>query len=203
MTLKEKIIATAYTGVLFINGDELGKFYEYVDSKTDGGALDIKWASKEWTEYVRKQCKDDFLAMLKGKYSEDVDFAELYGVKPGEKDFSGAIERSLEQGPLHLSKEAVETMLGSKHKESELRNKTVGGWHLQDVDDICDAVTGWTLHKFVCQMYDGTIHEWNGINDVTCDGLVVTHLDCADEDYNDLNEIFKWTEIPRTEEFNY
>lgn len=74
MTLKEKIIATAYTGVMFINGDDLGKFYEYVDSKTDGVALDIKWASKEWVDYVREQCKDDFLAMLRGKYAEDNDY---------------------------------------------------------------------------------------------------------------------------------
>lgn len=200
MTLKEKIIATAYTGVMFINGDELGKFYEYVDSKTDNGALDIKWASKEWVEYVRKQCKDDFLAMLNGKYA-DVDFADLYGVKPGEKDFSGVIERSLERGPLHLSKEALEAMSGYA-KEQE-KKKAIGGWHLQDIDDIYDAVTGWTFHKFACQMYDGTIHEWNGMCDETDDGQVVTHLDCADEDYDNVDDIIMWTEIPRTEEFNY
>ena len=111
MTLKEKIIATAYTGIMFIEGDDLGKFYEYVDSKTDGGALDIKWASKEWAEYVRKQCEDDFLAMLRGKYSEDVDFAGLYGVKEGETDFSGAVERTLETGPKHLSDEFIKLML--------------------------------------------------------------------------------------------
>ena len=70
MTLKEKIIATAYTGFMFIEGDDLGKFYEYVDNKVDGGALDIKWASKEWAEYVRTQCKDDFLDMLAGRYAE-------------------------------------------------------------------------------------------------------------------------------------
>ena len=117
MTLKEKIIATAYTGFMFIEGDDLGKFYDYVDSKTNGGALDIKWASKEWVEYVRKQCKDDFLAMLNGKYSEDINFANLYGVKEGETDFSGAIKRATEKGPEHLSKETINVLLKSKELE--------------------------------------------------------------------------------------
>ena len=84
----------------------------------------------------------------------------------------------------------------------KLKNKTVGGWHLQDVDDIYDAVNDWSFHRFVCQMQDGTIHEWSGMNDETCDGLVVTHIDCADEDYDNVDDIIMWTEIPRTEEFN-
>ena len=33
----------------------------------------------------------------------DINFAELYDVKPGETDFTGAIDRSLEQGTKHLS----------------------------------------------------------------------------------------------------
>ena len=33
----------------------------------------------------------------------DVNFAELYDVRPGETDFTGAIDRSLEQGIKHLS----------------------------------------------------------------------------------------------------
>lgn len=35
----------------------------------------------------------------------NIDYAELYGVKPGECDFSGAIERSLKEGAKHLSEE--------------------------------------------------------------------------------------------------
>jgi len=34
-----------------------------------------------------------------------IDYAALYGVKPGECDFSGAIERSLKEGPKHLNKD--------------------------------------------------------------------------------------------------
>ena len=74
MTLKEKIIATAYTGIAFVEGDNFGKLYEYIDTKMEDGALDIKWASKTWVEGVRNACKDDFLAMLNGKYSEDNDY---------------------------------------------------------------------------------------------------------------------------------
>ena len=33
----------------------------------------------------------------------DINFAELYDVRPGETDFTGAIDRSLEQGIKHLS----------------------------------------------------------------------------------------------------
>lgn len=32
-------------------------------------------------------------------------YAELYGVKPGESDFSGTIERSLKEGVKHLDDE--------------------------------------------------------------------------------------------------
>ena len=33
---------------------------------------------------------------------KDIDYAALYGVHPGESDFSGAIERSLKNGIKHL-----------------------------------------------------------------------------------------------------
>lgn len=35
-------------------------------------------------------------------YMEDIDYAALYGVHPGESDFSGAIERSLKNNIKHL-----------------------------------------------------------------------------------------------------
>lgn len=33
---------------------------------------------------------------------QDINYAELYGVHPGEKDFTGAIERSLKKGVQHF-----------------------------------------------------------------------------------------------------
>lgn len=37
----------------------------------------------------------------------DINFAELYDVRPGETDFTGAIDRSLKQGIKHLSGEFI------------------------------------------------------------------------------------------------
>lgn len=36
---------------------------------------------------------------------QDINYAELYGVHPGEKDFTGAIERSLKKGKQHFGPE--------------------------------------------------------------------------------------------------
>lgn len=36
---------------------------------------------------------------------KSIDYADLYGVKPGEKDFSGAIERAIEEGPKHVGED--------------------------------------------------------------------------------------------------
>lgn len=33
----------------------------------------------------------------------NINYAELYGVKPNESDFSGAIKRSLKNGVVHIS----------------------------------------------------------------------------------------------------
>ena len=39
---------------------------------------------------------------------EDIDYASMYGVKPGETDFGGAIKRSLNESVKHISKEFLE-----------------------------------------------------------------------------------------------
>ena len=61
------------------------------------------------------------------KYMKDIDYAELYGVKPGESDFSGVIERLKEQNnPIkHLGKEYLEVKQWMderrKSKDQEVR----------------------------------------------------------------------------------
>ena len=50
----------------------------------------------------------------------NIDYASLYGVKPGETDFSGAIERSLNDGVKHLDKEFLEAI--RQYKEGEQDN---------------------------------------------------------------------------------
>ena len=36
-----------------------------------------------------------------------INYAELYGVKPNESDFSGAIKRSLKNGAVHISENFI------------------------------------------------------------------------------------------------
>ena len=48
-----------------------------------------------------------------------INFAELYGVRPDEKDFSGAIRRSLKDGVKHLSsnfRKAIEDIRKERRK---------------------------------------------------------------------------------------
>lgn len=39
-----------------------------------------------------------------------LDYSSLYGVKPNENDFSGAINRCIKEGPKHLTKNFVDTI---------------------------------------------------------------------------------------------
>lgn len=70
MTYKEKIIATAYTGIMFVSGEQLGDVYRYEEEKLGRGVLDYMHADKEFCKKVREACKDDFVAMLQGKYEK-------------------------------------------------------------------------------------------------------------------------------------
>jgi len=49
-----------------------------------------------------------------------INYGELYGVLPGENDFSGAIARSLEGGKNNLSGEFLK-MVSEIHEERRLR----------------------------------------------------------------------------------
>ena len=44
----------------------------------------------------------------------NINYAELYGVKPNESDFRGAIRRSLKNGISHLSKEYLRCIVNLK-----------------------------------------------------------------------------------------
>ncbi len=71
MTYKEKIIATAYTGIMFVDGSHIGDVYAYEEEKLGYGVLDIMHASEDFNMEVRNAIKDDFLAMLSGKYEKE------------------------------------------------------------------------------------------------------------------------------------
>lgn len=48
---------------------------------------------------------------------ELIDYASLYGVKPNENDFSGAINRCLKEEPKHLSQNFIKAINTIKNKE--------------------------------------------------------------------------------------
>ena len=70
MTYKEKIIATAYTGIMFVDGSQLGDVYAYEEEKLGHGVLDIMHADKEFCQKVRDAVREDFFKMLKGEYEK-------------------------------------------------------------------------------------------------------------------------------------
>ena len=64
MTKEEKIIATAFTGRMFIDGSEMGSLYEYMEKKVGHGVIDLMLASKEFWEELHKACEQDFIDMV-------------------------------------------------------------------------------------------------------------------------------------------
>lgn len=72
MTHKEKIIATAYTGIMFVDGSDIHKVYEYEEEKLGHGVIDIMHADKDFCMKVRNAVKEDFIAMLNGEYQEPI-----------------------------------------------------------------------------------------------------------------------------------
>lgn len=76
-----------------------------------------------------------------------------------------------------------------------LEVKEVETWHLQEKEDIYDAVKDWGLYTFVCIMKDGTIQRFNGSLDEDCEGHIHVHIDGVNDDYDDVDDIVKWIEI--------
>lgn len=73
--------------------------------------------------------------------------------------------------------------------------KDVSTWHLQEKEDIYDAVKDWSLHTFVCVMKDGTIQKFTGILDEDCEGHIGVHIDGVNDDYDNVDDIVKWVEL--------
>ena len=73
--------------------------------------------------------------------------------------------------------------------------KEVSNWHLQEKENIYDAVKDWSLHTFVCVMKDGTIQKFTGSRDEDYKGHINTHIDGVNDDYDNVDDIVKWIEI--------
>lgn len=76
-----------------------------------------------------------------------------------------------------------------------LEEKDVDTWHLQEKEDIYDAVKDWSLHTFACVMKDGTIQKFSGILDEDCEGHINVHIDGVNDDYDNVDDIVKWVEL--------
>jgi len=76
-----------------------------------------------------------------------------------------------------------------------LEVKDVDTWHLQEKEDIYDAVKGWDIHTFVCVMKDGTIQKFTGCRDEDYEGCITTYIDGVNDDYDDVDDIVKWIEV--------
>ena len=73
--------------------------------------------------------------------------------------------------------------------------KDVDTWHLQEKENIYDAVKDWSLHTFACVMKDGTIQKFSGSLDEDYEGHINVHIDGDNDDYDDVDDIVKWIEI--------
>ena len=71
----------------------------------------------------------------------------------------------------------------------------VDTWHLQEKENIYDAINDWGLHTFACIMKDGTIQKFNGIWDEDCEGHINIHIEGVNDDYDNVDDIVKWIEI--------
>ena len=80
-----------------------------------------------------------------------------------------------------------------RYKEN-LEVKEVEIWHLQEKEDIYDAVNDWSLHTFVCIMKDGTIQKFTDIRDEDYNGHISVHIDGVNNDYDNVDDIVKWIE---------
>lgn len=76
-----------------------------------------------------------------------------------------------------------------------LEVKEVNIWHLQEKEDIYDAVKDWGLYTFLCIMKDGTIQRFNGSLDENSEGHINVHINCVNDDYDNVDDIVKWIEF--------
>lgn len=68
-------------------------------------------------------------------------------------------------------------------------------WHLQEKEDIYNAVKDWSPYAFACIMKDGTIQRFTGIMDEDCDGHINVHIVGVNDSYDNVDDIVKWIEI--------
>lgn len=82
MTIEEKAICEAYTGICFLIGEDRNKFYEYI-SKLFGRKV-YTHELPRLADEIKERAKDDFIKVCKGEFdgtlvfSQRKDLAEAY-----------------------------------------------------------------------------------------------------------------------------
>ena len=96
-------------------------------------------------------------------------------------------EEGLKNGRLIGYKDAL-------HKIDTLKVKDIDTWHLQEKENIYDAVKNWGLYTFACIMKDGTIQKFNGSLDEDHEGHINVHINGVNDEYDNVDDIVKWIE---------
>ena len=110
---------------------------------------------------------------------------EWNGIEEEDKLFYGMIKNDLSDIAKHFFELGLKAQ---KVKEADT-------WHLQEKENIYDAVKGWDLYTFVCVMKDGTIQKFTGNLDEDCEGHINVHVDGVNDDYDNVDDIVKWIEL--------
>ena len=69
-------------------------------------------------------------------------------------------------------------------------------WQVESENSIVMAVNSWSGHRFICIMDDNSIQYFNGYIDENCEGEVNQYIYCSNEDYDDIDRIVLWIEVP-------
>lgn len=102
--------------------------------------------------------------------------------------------KEIEQAVISGGEAGVELARDPRYKEN-LEMKEADTWHLQEKEDIYDAVKDWGLYTFACVMKDGTIQKFTGNLDEDCEGHINVHIDGVNDDYDNVDDIVKWIEV--------
>lgn len=102
--------------------------------------------------------------------------------------------KEIEQAVISGGEAGVELARDPRYKEN-LEVKEVDTWHLQEKEDIYDAVKDWGLYTFACVMKDGTIQKFIGNLDEDYEGHINVYIHGANDDYDNVDDIVKWIEV--------
>ena len=101
-------------------------------------------------------------------------------------DRRGFLREDLQCNPEHH----IEAYLRDFYKEDKEE-----AWHLQEKEDIYNAIKGWERYEFACLMKDGTTQRFAGLRDEDYEGNISTHIYGENDDYDNIDDIVAWKNI--------